>query len=267
LTFVTCIYFFFRIKKSLMHNIKAIAFDLFNTLITVEPHGLGEALNRLVRSLKGSGLALEYEAFKQAHREAAIRFLEETRKDGTETHNRFWISEALKTLGYDVPPDDPRIAAAVDSYFSAFLDLCHLIPGTGEMLQALKARYRLGLLSNFTHAPAAKNIIEHVGLDHSFDVILISGDLGFRKPHPFVFRQLIDRLGFEKDQILYVGDDPETDITGAGRAGIQPVWTTYVRENNIPAAPGIRVGSDETPDLDIPRISKWEDLFSLLERE
>ena len=250
-----------------MHNIKAIAFDLFNTLITVESHGLGEALTRLVRSLKKSGLDLEYEPFKQAHRESAVRFLEETRKDGTETHNRFWISDALKSLGYDVPPDDPRIATAVDSYFSAFLDLCHLIPGTGEMLQALKDRYRLGLLSNFTHAPAAKHIIEHVGLNHYFHVVLISGDLGFRKPHPSVFWQLIDRLGVEKNQILYVGDDPEADIIGALQTGIQPVWTTYVRDNNIPATPGIRIGSDETPDIEVPRISTWEDLFSLLNRE
>jgi len=253
--------------KCPMHNIKAIAFDLFNTLITVEPNGLDEAVARLVRSLKKSGFELEYEPFKQAHRESAVRFIEETRKDGMETHNRFWISDALKTLGYDVPPNDPRIASAVEAYFSAFLDLCHLIPGTGEMLQTLRDRYRLGLLSNFTHAPAAKNIIGHVGLNHSFHVVLISGDLGFRKPHPSVFRQLIDRLGVEKNRILYVGDDPETDIIGASRAGIQPVWTTYVRDNRIPAAPGIRIGSDGTPGLEVPRISTWEDLFSLLDRE
>ncbi len=250
-----------------MRNIKAIAFDLFNTLITVEPHGLVEAVTRLVRSLNQSGFELEYDTFKQAHREAATWFIEETRKDGRETHNRFWISEALRTLGYDVPPDDPRIAAAVDSYFSAFLDLCHLIPGTGEMLQSLKKRYRLGLLSNFTHAPAAKNILGHVGLNHSFHVVLISGALGFRKPHPSVFQKLITRLGVEKNQILYVGDDPEADITGAGQAGMQPVWTTYVRDNHIPAAPGIRIGSTKTPDRKVPRISTWEDLFSLLDRE
>ena len=248
-----------------MQNIKAIAFDLFNTLITVEPHGLGEALTRLVRSLKKSGFRLEYEPFKQAHRKAALKFLEKTRKDGRETHNSFWISEALRTLGYDVPPDDSRIALAIEAYFSAFLDLCHLIPGTGEMLHTLGNRYRLGLLSNFTHAPAAEKIIEHVGLNQSFHTVLISGELGFRKPHPFVFQQLIDRLGFEKNQILYVGDDPETDITGAGRAGIQPVWTTYVRDRGIPAAPGISSTSEEIPDPDVPRISSWEDLLALLD--
>ena len=52
------------------------------------------------------------------------------------------------------------------------------------MLGELKERYRLGLLSNFTHAPAAKEIIDGVGLASLFDVVLISGDLGYRNPHP-----------------------------------------------------------------------------------
>ena len=42
-----------------MNRIKAVGFDLFNTLITVEPHALDDAENRLTRSLKQSGLALE----------------------------------------------------------------------------------------------------------------------------------------------------------------------------------------------------------------
>ncbi|MBW1702390.1 MAG: hypothetical protein JRJ50_09755, partial [Deltaproteobacteria bacterium] len=93
-----------------MNQIKAIGFDLFNTLITVEPQAIGEAMRRLLKSLQKGGFALDYESFKQAHRQAALGFLEETRRDGRETHNRFWISAALKSLGYNVPPDDPRIA-------------------------------------------------------------------------------------------------------------------------------------------------------------
>ena len=95
------------------------------------------------------------------------------------------------------------------------------------MLSTLRKVYRLGLLTNFTHGPAAREIIDTLGLNPFFDVVLISGELGYRKPHPFVFRQLIKYLGVEKDQILYVGDDPEPDITGAQKAGLQPVLTTY----------------------------------------
>lgn len=250
-----------------MMQIKAIGFDLFNTLITVEPHALDDGMSRLISSLQRSGITLEQEAFKKAHRESAMWFIKETRKDGRETHNRFWISAALETQGYKVPPDDTRIARAVDAYFSVFLEHCHLIPGTTDMLGSLKGQYRLGLLSNFTDAPAAKKIIDIMGLTSFFDVILISGELGYRKPHPFVFNRLIGQLGVQKRYILFVGDDSDADITGARKAGLQPVWMTYVQDNNIPLARGLLSRSVDKPDFKIPRISAWKDLFDLLDKE
>lgn len=249
-----------------MNHITAIGFDLFNTLIIAEPHILGEAMRRLINSLRQSGLALDNEQFKKSYKEAALGFIEKAQKDGRETHNRFWISAALQSQGYDIFPDDARIAKAVDNYFSAFFLHCHLIPGTKEMLSILRDIYRLGLLTNFTHGPAAREIIDKLGLGPFFDVVLISGELGFRKPHPLVFRQLIEHLGVEKDQILYVGDDPEPDITGAQKAGLQPVLTTYVRDQNIPFIPGIFFKGDEKLDCKVPKISTWKDLISLLER-
>jgi putative hydrolase of the HAD superfamily len=248
-----------------MNQIKAIGFDLFNTLITVEPHTLGEAMNRLFCSLEKSGFAIDYEPFKQRYRQAAVKFIEEARQDGRETHNRFWICTALNTLGYNISPDDPRIAAAVDGYFSAFFPHCRLVPGTKEMLESLSGQYLIGLLSNFTHPPAAREIMKMVGLTPFFDKVLISGDLGYRKPHPSVFQQLIDTLKVEKKRILYIGDDPESDILGARQAGLQPVWTTYVRDHDIPSIPGVLYKQAEEPDEDVPRISVWNDLFIFLE--
>jgi len=245
-------------------HIKAIGFDLFNTLIHVEPNTLKEANKRLISSLRQSAFVLEDEPFQKAHLEAALRFIEQCKRDGRETHNRFWISAALQELGYPVPPDDDRIARAVDAYFSAFFDSCRLIPGSVEMLETLKGSYRLGLLSNFTHAPAAKEIIDLIGLAPHFEAILISGELGYRKPHPFVFHRLVEELRVDKAETLYVGDDPEPDIHGALQAGLQPVWTTYVRDHNIPRGSGILSRGNEMPDGDVPRISTWPDLLSML---
>jgi putative hydrolase of the HAD superfamily len=247
-----------------MPRIKAIGFDLFNTLLTVEPSALEEALERLTLSLTMSGIPVEKESFKDAYRESALRFMHETRLDGKETHNRFWISAALLSQGYEVAPEDSRIADAVNAYFSAFMGRCHLIPGTMEMLEILKGAYLLGLLSNFTHPPAIREIIDSLGLTPRFDAVLISGELGYRKPHPLVFQQLMRELGVKKDQILYVGDDPEPDITGARQAGIRPVWFTYVRDKRIPSAPGIAGMVSQDPEGDVTRISEWDDLLSLL---
>jgi putative hydrolase of the HAD superfamily len=217
--------------------------------------------------LQQSGLAFEREAFKQAHQQAALQFIKQTRIDGRETHNRFWISAALETLGYTIPPDDTRIARAVEEYFSPFYQCCQLIPGTTEMLGTFKGQYPLGLLSNFTHAPAAMKIIDRAGLAPFFDVVLISGEVGYRKPHPLVFRRLIDQLGVKKNQILFVGDDSAADIIGAQQAGLQPVWMTYVQDKNIPIGSSLLSRSVEEPDYRIPRISSWMDLFAFLDGE
>lgn len=247
-----------------MQHIKAIGFDLFNTLITMQFYALKDALDRLTSSLRQNGFDIEHAAFVKAHSEAVLRFLEQTKRDGKEGHNRFWVSAALAKMGHEVPPDDPHISTAVESYFSAFVQYAELIPGTKEMLATVRQNYRVGLLSNFTHPPAAKEIISDLDLAPFFDVVLISGDLGYRKPHHSVFEELIDQLEIEKDQIAFVGDDPEADVAGALRAGLQPIWTTYVRDNNISPAPGVVELGEEDPNPAVPRISNWEDLLSLL---
>jgi putative hydrolase of the HAD superfamily len=245
-------------------NIKAVGFDLFNTLITVDPSARSESMRRLTECLKTVGLEVDREAFSRAHREAVIRYLEATRVDGRETHNRFWISDALNALGYEVLPDDPRIAPVVDAYFSAYIEASRLIPGTREMLGRLKRRYRLGLLSNFTHTPAATAVILRHALSPYFEVILISGEVGYRKPHPTVFQLLVDRLGVARQEIAFVGDDAEADIEGAQAAGLRPIWTSYVHDQSLPSDSAAMMRSAHEPLAPVPRISEWEELIALL---
>src|SRR4030043_1076256 len=220
-----------------MNNVKAIGFDLFNTLITADPKALSEAMRRLTGSLEESGYLLEPDSFRKVYREAAIRLVNESKLDGKETHNRFWISAALNTLGHNVSPDDASVSQAVEAYFSTFFDYCRLIPGTVEMLEKLKAIYRLGLLSNFTHAPAVKGLLDRLGLSPFFETVLVSGEIGYRKPHPLVFKMLAENLGFKKYQIFYVGDSIDPDVLGAAQSGPRPVWMTYVQDHHLPVIP------------------------------
>jgi putative hydrolase of the HAD superfamily len=250
-----------------MKNITAIGFDLFNTLITVAPQTLSNAMDRLIDSLRRSGFSIEEDSFKKTYREVSLRFVERARENGRETHNSIWISAALENGDDPVSPDDIRIEKAVENYFSAFYDYCRIIPGTEEMLETLQSRYSLGLLSNFTHGPAAREILKRTGLIPYFKTILISGELGFRKPHPLVFQKLIEQLGTDKNQILYIGDDPAPDIHGAQAAGLQPIWSNIVRDNGIPMVPGILRSTVDKPGFKVPTISSWKDLFILLDKK
>ena len=244
---------------------KAIGFDLFNTLLTIHPRAMEEAQQKLVQVLHEVEIPVDRDSFRNAYVEAAKRFLKETRKDGRETHNRFWIAAALEDLGYSMTPEDPRIAKVVDAYFSAFYPNCLLIPGTKEMLGQLAGHFRLGLLTNFTHPPAVRRILDLLGLPSFFQTVLVSGELGFRKPHPSVFNQLVDQLGVKAEEVLFVGDDPEADVQGALQAGLRPVLTTLVQNANIPSAQTPLSPSRTDCPSDVPCISKWKDLLSLLD--
>jgi putative hydrolase of the HAD superfamily len=244
-----------------MQHIRAIGFDLFDTLITV--HGLGhqEALGRMLRGLQAQGLTVDGDTFLPVYRDAAREFVSAARQHGRETHNRFWLSAALHRLGHDVTPDDGCIAAALEGYFSAFLEYASLLPGTTEMLATLQSRYRLGLLSNFTDAPAVKSILSRLGLLPYFDVVLISGELGYRKPHAQVFEALWQQFKVPKAHIAFVGDDLEADVQGAQVAGMQPIWSTYARTLRPPAtAPAAMNGADPV----VPMMASWHDLLRLL---
>jgi putative hydrolase of the HAD superfamily len=247
-----------------MQHITAIGFDLFDTLITVRQLGIQDALGRLLRSLQASGLPVTDESFMPVYRTAVREFTDAARQEGRETHNRFWISTALHRLGHQVPPNDDRIALAVEAYFSGFLEHAALIPGTLDMLAALKGRYRLGLLSNFTHGPAARQIAARLGLAPFFDVLLVSGELGYRKPHHHVFSALVTQLAVPKEHIAFVGDDVQADVDGARQAGLQPIWATYTQTRKTPEPTGTLPPPIDTPAPAVPTVASWGELLRLL---
>ena len=242
-----------------MHDVGAVAFDLFNTLITVDMPSRWSSIDRMMDSLREQGVGAHADDFMPVYRDAVRGFIGEAERLGKETHNGVWISTALQRLGIEMAPDDPRVERAVEAYFSAFVDNARELPGTTGMLAALRPRYRLAVLSNLTHGPAAHRILEHLELAPYFEVILVSGDLGYRKPHPQVFQSLAQALDLPPSAIAFVGDDPRTDVQGAFDAGMRPVQTVYAQRLKDAAAL-------KTPpsDLGVPTISSWQDLLGLL---
>lgn len=243
-----------------MDEIQAVAFDLFNTLITVDMPSRYSSIDRMLDSLRAQGVTVHADDFLPVYRDVVREFVSEAERSGVETHNGLWVSRALQQVGIDVSPQDPRVTEAVEAYFSAFVDNARPLPGTADMLAALKPRYRLALLSNLTHGPAARQILDHLNLSTYFEALLVSGDLGYRKPHPQVFQRLIDALDVPASSILFVGDDPRTDVQGSLLAGMRPVQTVYAQRQRDAAAL-------KTPasDLSVPVITSWQDLLTLLD--
>lgn len=114
-----------------------------------------------------------------------------------------------------------------------------LIPGARELMFALKARgYPMGLVADGPLATFHNNL-GPPGLFDLFDVHAISGELGFEKPAPEIFRYALTGLHVpeaEYHRVLMVGNHLERDIKGANRLGLTSVWINWApRRSKVPA--------------------------------
>ena len=84
-----------------------------------------------------------------------------------------------------------------------------------------RADYALGLISN---APAdTSRVVEALGLTKYLSTIVISGAVGYTKPHPEIFRIALRRAGVDAAEAIHVGDLYEADIVGARNAGMEGI--------------------------------------------
>jgi putative hydrolase of the HAD superfamily len=250
----------------LMPTVKGIGFDLFGTLVLQERFSFEQCLDNLYHSLLTSGFILAQERFVEVYRQVNRRFVDQATADGRETHNCLWVAGALQALEYAVTPEDPRVQQAVDAYFEPFIKCCQVIPGTCEMLVNVAGRYSLALVSNFTHPPAVEQILARVGIGQFFDEILISGQMGVRKPHLAVFAELARRFKLTPGEILFVGDEPQTDILGAQGAGMRTVWMTYRQRLERPSPLGQFLGVSEQAEEIQPDhvVANWSEFLAIL---
>jgi len=249
-----------------MPTVKGIGFDLFGTLVLQERFSFELCIDALYTSLQTNGFPLEKDTFVPTYRQVNRRFMDQTTVDGRETHNRLWVAGALQALGYAVDPRDARVEQAIEAYFEPFVKSCQLIPGTYDMLASLAGRYRLGLVSNFTHPPAVEQILARVGLERFFDEIIISGRLGVRKPHPVIFSELTRLLALAPDEIVFVGDELQADIVGAQKAGMRTVWMTYRQQLERPSPLGQFLGMSEEAEDIRPHhvVANWTEFLTAL---
>jgi HAD superfamily hydrolase (TIGR01509 family) len=94
---------------------------------------------------------------------------------------------------------------------------------TLEDVRALGAK--IGLISNTGRAPGVtlRQMLQNYGVLKYFDTTTFSNEIGYRKPHPKIFKQAASGLGINTSRILHVGDNPEADFQGARQAGMKAV--------------------------------------------
>jgi len=76
---------------------------------------------------------------------------------------------------------------------------------------------RCALISNWD--VRLRQTLDELDLLGAFDAVVISGEVGIEKPDPGIFARAARRLNVPAERSLMVGDDRETDLSGARQAG------------------------------------------------
>ena len=197
-----------------VEDLRAVAFDLDNTLWAVEPviaraearlqEWLATHCPRIASAVSVDAMRAAREALAQAEPHNAHDF----------TYLRITTLERLaREHGYE-----PAIAARAFEVFFAARNEVDPFAEVHVALARLRERYALATLSN------GNADLGRIGMDHLFQVSLNARQIGAGKPHPRCFERLATELDLPPGAILYVGDDPWLDVHAARASGLKTAW-------------------------------------------
>ncbi|MGQ9726251.1 MAG: HAD family hydrolase [Candidatus Bathycorpusculaceae bacterium] len=205
-------------------RVKAVLFDLFDTLVLISD---GEAfytpsLKRLHEFLVKNGVNVDFEDFRHVYFEVRDN-LYASFKNFEEPHFNVRVSLTLERLGYNFEVSHPIVAGATMAFADEFMHFVCLDEDAPYVLQKLHEKYKLGIISNFAIPECVWNLLEKFDLKRFFDVVLISGAVNKRKPHPQIFETALKALSIDASEVVFVGDTPSMDVAGAKAVGIKAV--------------------------------------------
>jgi putative hydrolase of the HAD superfamily len=212
--------------------LKAIAFDLWETLITDTPE-LSRAqerlrLERMEEILASGGFGATASAIEQAYRRLWRRCHDLYWSVDRDVPCRRQIEHFLEALELDPRTfDEQTLTALEEAYaFAAVEVLPAIVGGADDVIVDLKSRgFRLGLISNTGRTPgsALREVLRRLGIGDAIDAMVFSNEHGHCKPVPSIFEELRSALAVGFDEMVFVGDNLYVDVHGAQRCGMRAV--------------------------------------------
>jgi putative hydrolase of the HAD superfamily len=239
--------------------IRAVAFDLWETLITDTPalsrRQERQRLDRLEQTLRAHGYAATAERIESAYRDTWRRCHELYWSNDDDVPCRRQIDHMLEALELDprtFPAD--ALGQLEDAYAEAVVTIPpQTVPYAAESVVALRERgHRIGLISNTGRSPgrALRRVLDDLGIGQSIHVMIFSDEHGACKPRRSIFEALRERLALPFDEIAFVGDNIYADVHGSMQCGMFGIhFTPPVRGTAV--APEIDHGLRIIPDATI----------------
>jgi len=197
-----------------LNDVRAIAFDLDNTLWDVEPV-LARAEVRLLEWLRQHCPRIPEQVSLEDMRAAREQL---ARSEPHNAHDVTYLRlSALERHARECGYHEDLAARAFEVFLAARCEV-EILPDVRPGLARLERRFTLASLSN------GNADLGRIGLDSAFAVSLNARQIGAGKPDRRCFERLASELKVAPRNLVYVGDDPWLDVQAARAAGCRSAW-------------------------------------------
>jgi putative hydrolase of the HAD superfamily len=214
-------------------GITHLLLDFFGTIVDYSPSRTQQDYSATYRLLQRLGSRSAYDEFLTVADEIFARFDERSAIDDREFSMRE-PSQMILAAALHRQPSVSEVDAFVETYLADWSSAVFYPDGMAELLRDLALRHRLAVVSNTHSSTLVPDHLRAMGVADLFDAVILSIDVGYRKPHPAMFRAALDTLEIHADSALFVGDTYGADYHGPLRAGIRALLIDPDRSAPIP---------------------------------
>ncbi len=205
----------------LQKTITDVFFDLDHTLWDFEKNS---ALTFEILFEKHH-INLDLQEFLKHYVPINIKYWEMYRKDEiTQSELRYGrLKETFDLVNYQT--SDELIAFISHEYIQYLPTFSNLFEGTIEILEYLKPKYKLHIITNGFEEVQNKKM-NSSGITHYFETITNSEKSGAKKPNPIIFEHAMTVANAQKQTSIMIGDCIDADVRGALDFGLKAIWFT-----------------------------------------
>lgn len=211
-------------------TINGIFFDLYGTLLVYGnmDTAWSDWLNEFHKHLRLRGLTHSIESFAKS----CDQFFGKSEPTPRQ-HNLTVFEQRIQNLCSDLHLNltSENITEIANKIASVWQRHISLDPEALYVLQTLHHSKKLALISNFDHPPHVHSVLSKSGLTHLFDSVVISAEVGIKKPDPRIFDSALEQTGMKPEEVVYVGDT-EDDTKAARAAGMVSILIQRENEGN-----------------------------------
>lgn len=210
-------------------NIKHVFFDLDHTLWDFETN----SKKTYEFIFKQNNINIDINEFKKTYTPINFAYWKLYRDEKVSKkelkHSR--LKDTFNALNY--PISDELIHKLAEEYLQNLSNYNALFNGTIELLEYLKPKYKLHIITNGFHEIQSTKL-KNSKIAHYFDQVITSESVEVKKPNPKIFFHALKKASAYTYQSIMIGDNLEADIYGAKNIGLKAIFCNFnnTKSNN-----------------------------------